>query len=46
MRDAAGSITDIERLSVQRAERTLGVRLAPDGNNKAEFHFQMAAAQT
>ena len=46
VRDAAGNITEIERLSVQRAERTLGVRLAPDGNNKAEFHFRLAAAQT
>ena len=35
----------IERLSVSDAQRMLGVRLAPDGNNEAEVKFLRERAQ-
>jgi hypothetical protein len=41
MRNATQAPIPIERLEVSEARRTLGVRLAPDGNNQAEFlHLQ------
>ena len=36
VRDCDGNMKTIERLSVSDAQRTLRVRLAPDGNNEAE----------
>jgi len=39
VRDANGTVQAVERLPVSEARRTLGVRLAPDGNNKAEFEY-------
>jgi hypothetical protein len=37
VRDCHGAIKQLERLPIAEARRTLGVRLAPDGNNQAEF---------
>jgi hypothetical protein len=37
MRNTTQSPIQIERLEVNEARRTLGVRIAPDGNNQAEF---------
>jgi len=37
--DAEGQTGMIDRLPVTEARRTLGVRLAPDGNNQAEFEY-------
>ena len=39
VRDARGIIGAIERLPVSQARRTLGIRLAPDGNNEAEYDY-------
>ena len=39
VRDANGNVQTVERLPVTAAHRTLGVQLAPDGNNKAEFEY-------
>jgi hypothetical protein len=39
IRDCTGTVKLLERLEVNDARRTLGVRLAPDGNNAAEFEF-------
>ena len=39
IRDCAGTIKILERLEMNDARRTLGVRLAPDGNNKEEVKF-------
>ena len=45
VRDCDGNMKTIERLSVSDAQRTLGVRLAPDGNNEAEVKFLRERAQ-
>jgi len=37
VRDSTGALQTLKRLAPHKAERTLGVRLAPDGNNKAEL---------
>jgi hypothetical protein len=37
MRNSSQDLIPIERLEVTDARRTLGVRLAPDGNNEAEY---------
>ena len=39
VKDSEGNSKTIERLEVSDARRTLGVRLAPDGNNEAEARF-------
>ena len=39
VKDCYGHSKTIERLDVSDARRTLGVRLAPDGNNDAEVQF-------
>jgi hypothetical protein len=39
MRNISNAPSQIERLEVSEARRTLGVRLAPDGNNQAEFQY-------
>jgi hypothetical protein len=39
MRNPVQSATQLERLEVSEARRTLRVRLAPDGNNQAEFTY-------
>ena len=39
IRDCTGTMKILERLEMHEARRTLGVRLAPDGNNKAEVAF-------
>lgn len=45
VRDCDGVTQTLERLPVTEARRTLGVRLAPDGNNNAEFKFLRAEAR-
>ncbi len=42
--DAAGHLHTIPRLEVTEARRTLGVRLAPDGNSTAEFQYLKTTA--
>jgi len=37
VRNAQGDLTNIPQLPVMEARRTLGVRVAPDGNNAAKF---------
>jgi hypothetical protein len=37
VRDCDGNVAPFERLSVTEARQTLGVKLAPDGNNQAQF---------
>ena len=39
VRDCNGTVKLLERLPVFEARRTLGIRLAPDGNNDAEVKF-------
>jgi hypothetical protein len=39
MQNADGTRSILEQVEVWEGRRTLGVRLAPDGNNKAEFHY-------
>jgi hypothetical protein len=39
MANADGTRTLLEQVDVNEGRRTLGVRLAPDGNNKAEFEY-------
>ena len=46
MRDSEGQLHKIQRLSINQAERTLGVRLAPNGNNAAQIkHMTNQAAE-
>lgn len=45
VRDAAGTLQTLRRLPLDQAERTLGVRIAPDGNNKAEAAYLRNCAQ-
>jgi len=42
--DATGKLHTIPRLEVTEAQRTLGVRLAPDGNSTAEFQYLKTTA--
>jgi hypothetical protein len=37
VRDCDGNVAVLERLSLSDARRTLGVKLAPDGNEQAQF---------
>ena len=39
VKDCNGEISNLERLEVWEAQRTLGVRIAPDGNNIEEAKF-------
>jgi hypothetical protein len=39
IRDCTGTVKILERLEMDNARRTLGVRLAPDGNNIAKVTF-------
>ena len=39
VKDCNGKVSNLQRLSVSEAKRTLGVRIAPDGNNGAEMKF-------
>jgi len=45
MRDKNGQRVALKRLEVWEAERTLGVRLAPDGNNKMQYEFMLKTAK-
>jgi hypothetical protein len=44
VRDCDGNVAALKRLSVSDARRTLGVKLAPDGNDQAQFHKLLDAA--
>jgi hypothetical protein len=44
--DCDGNVAALERLSVSDARRTLGGKLAPDGNDQAQFHKLLDAANT
>jgi hypothetical protein len=46
VRDCDGNIAALERLSVSDARRTLGVKLAPDGNDQTQFHKLLDTANT
>jgi hypothetical protein len=46
VRDCDGNVAALERLSVSDARRTLGVKLAPGGNDQAQFHKLLDAANT
>jgi hypothetical protein len=46
VRDCDGIVAALERFSVSDARRTLGVKLAPDGNDQAQFHELPDAAKT
>ena len=39
VKDCDGTVCRLQRLSVKEAQQTLGVRIAPDGNNDAELLF-------
>jgi hypothetical protein len=39
MTNEQGEVVPVEQLEVTEARRTLGVRLAPDGNNQEEFKY-------
>ena len=45
VRGPDGSRHQLERLETNVARRTLGVRLAPDGNNEAEFNYLLACSR-
>ena len=44
VRDQFGQVQKLERLEVSEARRTLGVRIAMDGNNNAEFMYLKGVA--
>jgi len=46
VQNANGKLVAIPQLAVTEARRTLGVRVAPDGNNKAELEHLMQIAST
>jgi hypothetical protein len=46
VRDCDGNIAALERLSVSDARRTLGIKLASDGNDQAQFHKLLDVANT
>ena len=46
VRDASGTLQTLERLAPHVARRTLGVRLAPDGNSQAEFRHLRGLARS
>jgi len=39
MNDVSGSCIPLDRLKPHEAERSLGIRIAPDGNHTAELQF-------
>jgi hypothetical protein len=45
VRNPDGDIQEIERVETTEARRTLGVRLAPDGNNEAEIEYLTEQAE-
>ena len=45
VRDFNGQRKKLERLAVHEAQRTLGVRLAPDGNSASEFEYLLGKAK-
>ena len=45
VKDCDGIVKSLTRLPVEDAQRTLGVRLAPDGNNKAQFEYMRDKVQ-
>jgi hypothetical protein len=45
VRDCDGNVAALDRLSVSDARRTLGVKLAPDGNDRAQFQKLLDAAK-
>ena len=45
VKDSEGNAKVIEKLAASDSRRTLGVRLAPDGNNEAEVKFLRERAQ-
>ncbi len=45
VRDCNGILHPLERLQPFEARRTLGVRLAPDGNNRAEYQYLRQTAE-
>jgi hypothetical protein len=46
VRGCDGNVTALERLSVSDARRTLGVKLAPDGNDQSQFQKPLDSAKT
>jgi hypothetical protein len=46
VRDCDGNVAALERLSVSDARRTLGVKVAPDGNDQAQFQKLLDSAKT
>jgi hypothetical protein len=46
VRDCNGNVAALERLSVSEARKTLGVKLAPDGNEQEQFKKLLAVAKT
>jgi hypothetical protein len=46
VRGCDGNVAALERLSVSDARRTLGVKLAPDGNDQAQFQKLLDSAKT
>jgi len=45
MKDKDGVRIELKRLEPWEAERTLGVRIAPDGNNQLQFEYMVEQAQ-
>ena len=45
VRDFNGQRKKLERLSVHEAQRTLGARLAPDGNSVLEIEYLLGKAK-
>jgi hypothetical protein len=46
VKDTSGQVHVLRRLEPGQAERTLGVRVAPDGNMKEQYLFLLHTAQT
>jgi hypothetical protein len=46
VRDPFGTILPLQCLEPSHAERTLGVRLAPDGNMETQFEYMLETAQS
>jgi len=46
MNDVSGQRIQLDRLESWEAERSLGIRLAPDGNMKAELDYRVQQALT
>jgi hypothetical protein len=45
VRDPSGSVLSLKQMEPWAAERTLGIRLAPDGNMKDQFDWMLATAR-